>query len=348
MPEKTDQRCGKSDCHVAVNGACAEGHEPLVSCPNYGSALADEIESDDEDLEALAQEAAPGRVELSSGEVLTSADVEVFLRWRPATFVTIIGERESGKTTLVCALYDRFLRGPFSGLSFAGSRTLIALERRSHYSRVDSGRFVPDTTRTSISEGLSYFHFAVAPVGKPKGRVDLFLSDRAGEIYRRARGNSDLIGTLPEIPQAHRIVLLLDGGRVAEPAERHGAMHSVRQTLRAFLDNDALGSSSIVQVVTTKIDIVAAHKERDDISRVVSAFAERLTADFAPRLRQLTFHDISARDPSGQFAPAHGTSALISDWVISRPRAVPAKMPPLELRSEFDRLLDRTPIKVIP
>src|SRR5689334_22686712 len=85
---------------------------------------------------------------------------------------------------------------------------------------------------------------------------------------------------------AHRIVLLLDGGRLVEPTERSSAMQSVRQTLRALLDNHALGASSIVQVVTTKIDILAASSERDEISRILSAFTARLAADFAHRLRR--------------------------------------------------------------
>jgi hypothetical protein len=176
----------------------------------------------------------------------------------------------------------------------------------------------------------------------------LLLSDRSGEVYRSARNNSTVVTTLPEIPQADRVVLLLDGGRVADPVERHGAIQSVRQILRVFLDNDALGSTSIVQVVTTKIDLISASQSGQDIADAIATFRNGLTSDFAPRLKSLSFHDIAARDPTNTLAPAHGLDALIVDWATPRPRYIPPAPPPLALRSEFDRLLARTSIEIIP
>ena len=134
------------------------------------------------------------------------------------------------------------------------------------------GRATPETAHTSLQEGLRYFHFAVAPNGQPGKRTDLLLSDRSGEVYRRARNNSTVVGTLPEIPQADRIVLLLDGRRVADPIERNGAIQSARQTLRVFLDNDALGPTSIVQIVTTKFDLIAASQDVQEIGDALTAF----------------------------------------------------------------------------
>lgn len=154
--------------------------------------------------------------------------------------MTIVGDRDSGKTTLVAALYDRFLRGPFAGHRFAGSRTLVGLEKRSHYARAESGRAKPDTPRTSISEGLSYYHFAVRSAAAPAARTDVMVSDRAGETYRHARSNSEIVPQLSELPQANRVVLLLDGARTADAVTRAGAIQAVRQSLRAFLDGGAL------------------------------------------------------------------------------------------------------------
>ncbi|MEA3197346.1 MAG: hypothetical protein QOF32_1398 [Gammaproteobacteria bacterium] len=351
MADETNQKqCGKRDCQVVLTGSCAEGHVPLASCPNYGDQPEEECKVDDGEFDEAA-EGSPSdvaRVRLPSGDALTLDEIDQFLRWRAATFVTIIGDSDSGKTTLSCSLYDQFLRGAFGGLAFAGSRTLVALERRSHHSRVDSGRTTPETARTSHMDGLRYFHFAVAPNGHPGKRTDLLLSDRSGEVYRSARNNSSVVGTLPEITQADRIVLLLDGGRVADPIERAGAIHSVRQTLRLFLDNDALGPTSIVQVVTTKIDLIAASPDGPEIADKLTGFRDRLFIDFGPRLKALSFHDIAARDPTSKFAPAHGLDTLIEDWATPRSRYMPVAPPPLELISEFDRLLVRTPMGVAP
>lgn len=341
--------CTKADCQVAVTGSCPEGHTPLASCPNYREQPAGERDVYDDDHDGSAEETTPvvERVSLSSGDALSSDEVDQFLRWRAATFVTVVGDSHSGKTTLICALYDRFLKGTFGGLGFAGSRTLVAFERRSHHSRVESGRSTPETARTSHLDGLRYFHFALASIGNPTKRTDLLLSDRSGEVYRSARNTASVVATLPEIPQANRIVLLLDGGRVANAIERNGAMQSVRQSLRVFLDNGALGSTSTVQIVTTKVDLIAVNDAQADIVDALSGFRERLASDFAPRLRTLSFHDVAARDPNNAFAPAHGLDALVEDWATVRHLRKPAVRQSLVLHSEFDRLLERTPQEIL-
>ncbi len=344
-------RCSKSECEVAASGLCAEGHTPVRSCPFYGRSPAtddlDVLDEEQEGTDEFESEPEEEQIALPTGEALTLDDVDEFLRWRPATFVTIVGDRESGKTTLICAIYDRFLKGPFAGYIFAGSRTLVALEKRSHYARAESGRAHPDTPRTSIAEGLQFLHFAVVRADRIHVRTDLMLSDRAGEVYRQARDNSALVGELIEVEKGDRLVLLLDGGRVADPVERAGAMQAVRQTLRAFLDGGAAGKASIVQVVTTKVDLLAHHTAKADIDRQLSVFRQRLVADFAPRLGDLSFWEIAARDPRGDFPPAYGVDALLADWVAPRSAIVAYEERVTPLQSEFDRLLLRTPMEAV-
>jgi hypothetical protein len=346
MPESTEPvRCSRPECDVASTGSCAEGNKPPESCPYYRGTLVglDDDESAD-DTEAQNPDAVP----LYSGEAITPAEVDEFLRGQPATFVTIVGDRDSGKTTLICAIYDRFLKGPFAGYLFAGSRTLIGLEKSSHYSRADSGLSQPDTAHTSRAEGLRFYHFAVVPKGRYDTRVNLLLSDRAGELYREARSRSVLIPDLVEVAKADRLLLLLDGGRVTDPIERTGAMEGVRQTLRAFLDGGALDTRSIVQIVTTKVDLLAGQPERQALDSRLGAFQERLKADFGHRLGDLTFWDIAARDPRGVLPAAHGIDALFADWASPRQPLVPRFEPVGPFRSEFDRLLRRTAMERYP
>lgn len=345
MTDASAALCNKPDCQVAASGKCAEGHDPVRSCPNYAAtAAAPEDEFDDEQSPGANSITDVPQIALPRGELMTPEEVQRFLLWRPATFISVIGESFSGKTTVMCALYDRLLRGPYADLSFAGSKTLVALEKRMHPSRVDSGRPVPETVRTSIADGLRYFHFAVAAVDNPRSRTDLFLSDRAGETYRKARSNTDLIADLPEIPQANKIVLLIDGSKVAKPAELAGTVQSARQMLRALADQGAVGLGSDVQVVTSKVDLITRAQDKQDLTSALKSFQERLAADFAPRLGRLTFWDISARDPEGTFGPAHGLDALVRDWVTPPVLRPLASSPPLDLKSEFDRLLARTPL----
>lgn len=352
MAENTANRaCKKTDCQVALTGACADGHSPFESCPYFGerTAAATHVGYDGEiEDSSSGQRHEIKRVSLPPGEALTSEEVDQFLRWRAANFVCIIGDTNSGKTTFVCALYDRFLRGAFAGFAFVGSRTLVSLERRSHYARVESGRVTPETARTSLQEGLRYFHLAVAPVGQPERRSDLLLADRSGEIYASARANTSFVADLAEIPQANRVAILLDGRRVTDVVERNGAIQAVRQMLRALVDNRALGSTSTVQVITTKFDLIAASPDRQEIADRIATFRERLTLDFAPRLKSLSYYEIAARDPTNTFMAAYGMDDLLRDWIGSTPEPPSVPITALPLRSEFDRLLARTPMEKWP
>ena len=205
------RECGRSECEVLETGVCVEGNTPPESCPFFGQATDDAHEEfeeeNNEESSDVQQSIEPTRVSLPSGEALTPAEIDQFLRCKPARFVTIVGDFDSGKTTLICALYDRFLRGSFAGHLFGGSRSLVGLEKKSHHARIESGRVAPDTLRTSLSDGLKYFHFTLVPIEDRQSRVELMLSDRAGEQYQKARNNSDDVSELIEVKTAQYVVL---------------------------------------------------------------------------------------------------------------------------------------------
>lgn len=350
------KNCSKSECEAGRTGACAEGHEPLESCPFYGKASEIEEDFDDyfensEDLIQQSEENQGNRdfIDLPSGEALDVAEVDDFLRWRPIKLVTIVGDSDSGKTTLICSIYDRFLHGIFAGHYFASSRTLIGLERRSHLSRLDSGLTSPDTPRTSYSDGVRFFHIAGISEGEQRVRTDLMLSDRAGEKYRMARDNSEVVSELFEVAKADRVVLLLDGARLAKPAERANAATSIRHTLRAFLDGGVLDETGCVQVVITKIDLIEILPESDKeiVHQFIRDFKDKLRDKFENRVGELTFFDIAARDPTGRLAPAYGVDQLLANWFDRKHQsAVPVDVNALPLKREFDLLLARTPMEM--
>jgi hypothetical protein len=278
-------------------------------------------------------------VRLPDGQALNEQGADRLLRSRRATTIAIVGDRDSGKSTLVSALYDRLLRGPYAGYAFTGSRTLVALEKRLHDSRVDSGRDTPETVRTSRAEGLLHFHFGLAIAGDPASRYDLLLSDRAGEVYRDARASTDLIQTLTEISRADKIILLLDGHRLSDVLERTGATQAVRQTLRAFTDNGVLGLQSLVQVVTTKWDLLNT-PDRTDAVEHLQTFENRLARDFRGLLGELSFWRVAARDPKGIVDPALGLDALLRNWAEPSAEVMP-QLSALSIVSQFDKLLVR-------
>jgi hypothetical protein len=284
----------------------------------------------------------PQEVELPSGQSLDPVAVEAFLRKSPARFVTILGDRDSGKTTLICSIYDRFLRGPFAGCLFAGSRSLFDLERWSHPSREASGGVVPETAHTSLDEGLRFFHLAVAKTADPKQRSDLMFSDRAGEFYRSVRNVPERAQELDEVRAADTLVLLLDGKRLAQADEREQALSSVRQIIRLFVDADVLQHRPALQIVTTKLDLVEKSAERSLIAGRTAELKARLSQDYEAKFSKLSFHAISARDPANTLPPAHNVDTLFAEWVEQQSEvALPGHVPDLPLSSQFDRLLNR-------
>ncbi|WP_145917142.1 TRAFAC clade GTPase domain-containing protein [Serratia plymuthica] len=345
----TSSSCERNDCNYSATGICLEGFSPPESCSFIGMDDSHLVDLDgyegDENEEEIVNDTLldDDFVSLPSGDTLTIVDADRFLLSKPAKFVAIIGELDSGKTTLICSLYDCFLKGKFSDYSFKGSRTLIGFEKRSHHSRIDSGRVMPDTLRTSFFDGLRYFHLSLVK-GEAENTeyVDLMLSDRAGEQYQQARSNSESIEELIEIRKSDYIVLLLDGAKLADLFQRHSAMQAVRKTLWAFLDADALSSTSKVQIVTTKLDLLRDIPQKEIFDELMQDFKNGLIKDLAPRLGELSFKEISARDPSAQYPLACGLDDLIKIWCSAKPIRVRKEMKYQEFSSEFDRLLLRT------
>ncbi|WP_061260462.1 TRAFAC clade GTPase domain-containing protein [Leptospira interrogans] len=340
-----EKRCDKEGCTVSISGACSEGHKPLEACPNFGkdNVNIDLKESEEEDTQLRIDSIVDDRSTLLfSGELLDSEEVEKFLRQRPVTFISVIGDRNSGKTTLISSLYERYRQGKFSGYYFSGSVTLIGVERSLHYSRLESGSNKIDTQRTLLSDGLKYFHLSISPVENLNAKRDLMFSDRAGETYRNARSNTVLIKDLIEIPRADKVLLLLDGARISDPEERSDSMQSTRQMLRALIDNGALGSDSHVQIITTKIDLLTKNPDYKMISEILENFKNKLVLDFGAKICSLTFWDVSTRDPSGELELVYGVDELILDWVTEKKSIEVYNQNKIEFKTEFDKLLLRS------
>ncbi len=327
-------QCSDPACDVVTTGVCVDRNAPLATCPKFGRPLS----ADSRGGEASRTKSA---IRLRSGRALGPTAVDLMLRKRPARFIAIIGDSFAGKTTLISAIYDRFLRGPFCGLDFVASETLVEFEIKTYYSRAESGLEHPSMPRTSRQDGLLYYHLAVSKDGK---RNDLLFSDRAGEVYKEARDNSDEVKSLSEVPQADHVLLLADGGKLANPTNRAETFQGARQLLRVLLDNGGLSEGSRVQLVITKADQVAQAMDAAALDTAIKDFETRLTRDFGGRLATLTYWRIAARDPRGRLMPAQGVAELMQEWLTDQPQLTLEAMPiGITPQSEFDRLMLRTP-----
>lgn len=352
--------CANPDCNVGETGNCSEGHDPLASCPFYGKEIENDQEYDDLEDEGASEDVIEedvnnsqkgGFIGLPSGEALNEHQANDFVWRRPIRLIAIVGEQDSGKSTLINCIYFKFMQGTFADYSFAGSDTLVGFERRMHLWRIKSGIKRPDTKRTSLADGIQFLHFSLGNVKGDDRRIDVFLTDRSGEKYRRVMDGIDNIGEIFEIAKADKLVFLLDGAKVSTPAKRANATASVRQMLKLFIDEGVIDKRTCVQVVTTKIDCIEKLEGDDKVHvyEFLSNFERQLQDRFEQQVAELRFFKVSARDPDNHFEPAYHVDDLFASWLDSRSAVFPVPgIEDLPLRRQFDLLLARTPMENIP
>lgn len=191
---------------------------------------------------------------------------------RGARLVLVMGEPATGKTALSAMLWQRFLEHDgLDGHRLAGSRTVRGFERRAHWARRRSGRPAPEFPPTRPTEaGLLHLR-----VRRPDSRrVELLLSDLAGELFERVREGRRLVDELPWAPRADRFMVLLDGAVLSTPGASEIAVTRARRLLLSLQAPGVVRDSARVAVVVTKADTLnqmgrlALHRHAADLLAV--------------------------------------------------------------------------------
>lgn len=274
---------------------------------------------------------------LPSAMMLTLEEADELLCWRDSAIIAVVGEKNGGKTTLITELYGRFLRGPFANTMFCNSLSLLGFERKCYQSRAASGMYTPETPRTSVQDGLSFFHLAVSNESDLQRR-DLLISERAGEVYKQIRDKPELAMDMVEICKATSIAFIVDGERVASSRTRHEVFSSVRTTIRALLSSGCILAKTQIQLVTTKYDLLQG-EEMNDVRQALTEFEQVITVLLKEKFN-LSFFHTSARNPKAGTEPGQGLAPLFQVWMSPKPLEIlDVKMP--VLNNEFDRLMLR-------
>jgi len=259
-----------------------------------------------------ASGSAAGGISLPSGNTLGEEDAFGVTRSNPTTVVVLAGPQGSGKTTLITSIYESFLEAPFGGYLFAGSQTLVALERICHEGRVHSGRETAFTARTSMGEGVQFVHFSV--VESPESSAqDLLISDISGELFESFRDSSSACKRATFLRRADVLCLFVDGALVADPSKRHVAKSDTRLLLRSLMDAGILHPTCRVQVVFAKWDLVLHAEEHEALVHFASGISETMRAEFS--LPEPAFYEVAARPKRPAPPFAHGVPTLMRSWI---------------------------------
>jgi Double-GTPase 2 len=324
--------CSYEGCKVQIDGNCALGRDPVESCENY----AVDIEPAEE-LEDPEEPKIVPPVKIWASNKMLLADYSALSKRRRLRTVALVGEEKVGKTTLLCSIYAMFCKGPFAGLTFAGSETLLGFAKLQAFAMLNSGRASPTVPRTSRRDPLAFFHLALAR--SRRNVVDLVIADRSGETYAAARTSTDLIGTLEEFKLAERVCFLLDGGRLASKDDRTAYTRNFRQMINALQDNGALARVGAIEILSTKLDITRGSDPAD--VGFLSDFQARTVSDFAKKGLIISSHEICALPKANRTVGIVGLDGLIRRW--TEPPSLPdvTPRPVADAPRQIDRLLSK-------
>jgi hypothetical protein len=330
--------CSKPGCQVATTGKCDLGKDPVESCHNYAQPESAKELDQEPDPAPSAPKIEP--VEICSGDVMHLDELSAFSRCHRIRSVSLIGEHKAGKTTLIAAIYEAFCKGPFAGLQFAGSRTLVGFSKRHYLALLNSKREEPTVPRTSRDDPVSFFHLALA-TGSSARPIHLIMSDRSGEAYADARTDTSLIDGLDELRLADRACFMLDGARLAVVDQRAAYTRQFKQMIHAFCDNHALANVKAIEILATKADVIQALPNATDHARFLDDYEMQIAEEFKGGGVDISFHRICALPRSDLSVGYLGLEEVIRRWTAPDPLPDVAQPPIAGAIRQLDQLLSK-------
>ena len=341
--------CTTAGCQVTDGGSCIEGFEDLTECPNFSPSNPDGAEPQ-RDGDVSLNTSTPGSdddadspsLALPSGNALTVEEGHQLTSECAAKLVVLMGMVESGKTTVLAELYERFCVGPFAGCVFAGSKTLIGFERICYLSRAVSQRDVEDTDRTKRGTDNNLLHLDLVVRGTGR-RQRLLISDLSGELFEAATASNEGVYAIPYLRRADHIVLFADAEKLGNTSERQHLLNQLLVLIRACTEESRISPSCRVTVVVSRHDLLPTEIDPVFIESIEARIRRRTDEYFDEPAR---FMELAARPLSGP-AHAYGLAELIGGW-LHEPTVSGAGMPSIaESDDPAMREIDRFAYKVI-
>lgn len=333
MPEEVRHKCNIPKCNVVADGKCYEAHDNYLNCPHYNASVY--VPSQE-----TVEKEATKFIDLYSGTELDFQEALDITRKALTRVIVLAGAADSGKTTLIASLYEKFLRGSLANYSFAGSKTLLGFDKRNHLSRIASGRNIPDTERTKRGFDKKLLHLKVRLNDLSKPAQDLLFSDISGETFEMAMNSADECKKLSIIKRADHFVLILDGKKISSTKHRQSTLQDADMLLRRCVETGMIGMHSFVDVLFTKYDEIVK-SNGDEALQFVEHIKQEFKRKYNDKLGRLHFFMVAARpDDIGILPLFYGIEDVFPNWVEKSPFLVFREnqvFPKLEFGREFDK-----------
>lgn len=306
-------KCSVEDCKVHETGLCVEG-VGLDECRNH-KPIDDAGENDENDTQELEVSAdkEPTTIDVYEGEAMEAEETKSVTAESLTRLVLLAGFAYTGKTTLLASLFDLFQQGAIGNYCFAGSKTLIGLERRCHDSRITSGRSTPSTQRTVIGTP-KFMHLKVYDAESSSTR-NLLFTDIAGEHFKQLTNSADECRKFTLATRADHFVLFLDADMLSNLADRQRTKLNAIGILRGLIEVNSLTPDTFIQVVFSRWDLLEAKKDCEDHKNFVQGVKDEIKSRFPEQKWNIRFFEVASR-PSDE-SPlefGHGISPLLKIW----------------------------------
>lgn len=301
--------------------------------------LSDDIETSDSEG-IVEEDGRSGFVKLPHGLALTVSETYPITASEVSKTIILIGPFDSGKTTIETTIYQLFQRKPFAGLFFAGSQSLFGYEERSFYTRLESKKEIATTPRTSRSANEIFLHLKLYD-NITKTKTNFLFGDISGEEIYSHLGNVETIAEkMPYLKSVDSYVFILDGKQLADKNKRNGVIEEAHTMARTIFDAKLYSSSTRVQVVISKYDIL---KMNDD-ANLETTIDKRLQCivDLLEKyVGEVTVHKVAAMPEPDKLEVGYGLEELLSTWnkPYTDKQVVDSYMIDSQLDSEFNKLI---------
>ncbi len=188
-------------------------------------------------------------------DALREADVNNLPSAERPTLVTLFGISECGKTTFVGSLFAILRRRPtLLNATVIDSDTLTGFERRVHLRFLsESGQSVIQRTLRKAGSLLNVV------IGDEKGdNLHMFIvSDLAGEVYKDAISNRDLVLQQKAVKYADKLVVFVDVEALLNVKTYNSYKSNFKSLLNRFKENNMLPAEAEVFLAFNKYDKIS-------------------------------------------------------------------------------------------
>jgi len=261
---------------------------------------------------------------LSSGKALLAKEADSLAMKELSKLIILAGPPESGKTTLLVFLNNRFQKGPYANYFFKGSQTLLEFEICSHLSRFSPSNTRPYTPRTLNNvlnvEDVRYLHIDLYNINK-NNTHSLLFTDISGEVFRTIRDSSEKCKDFSLLKRCDIFTLILDGKEIMEHKKRNFCYNDGFTLLKNCIDSNMLNTNSFVDIVVTKMDLIFGNPNEEDALSFIRYIEDEYRNNFSNQLGKLRFHLTCARlmKSNNKLKSGYGIDNLLNNWIEDEP-----------------------------